>query len=161
MLASASPSSLSLLLLSFSLPSASFLHPGSSTAPHAVRGLPEASRHPGREYFAFLGSRAEQTAHSACDSHVSCFPPCKLLQGREDAVSLPSHLHLSPSPYSLGGKSVSGFSCFQAHPEAGIQDSRPRALRENLTSPRSYCAAERGKLLSHLHPTWPFCALHA
>lgn len=52
-----------------------------------------------------IGSRAEQTARSACNSQVSCLSPWKLLRGREEAVSLQSHLHLSPPSCSLQGKS--------------------------------------------------------
>lgn len=44
------------------------------------------------------GSQAEQTVHSAWDSHVFSFLPCKLLKGREEAVSLQSHLRLSYLP---------------------------------------------------------------
>ena len=53
-----------------------------------------------------MGSWAEQTAYSMCNSQISCFSPCKLLRGKEEAVSLQSHLHLSLSSCFLQGKSA-------------------------------------------------------
>ena len=41
-----------------------------------------------------------------CNSQISCFSPCKLLRGKEEAVSLQSHLHLSLSSCFLQGKSA-------------------------------------------------------
>ena len=53
-----------------------------------------------------MRSCAEQTAYSMCNSQISCFSPCKLLKGKEEAVSLQSHLHLSLSSCFLRGKSA-------------------------------------------------------
>ena len=41
-----------------------------------------------------------------CNSQISCFSPCKLLRGKEEAVSLQSHLHLSLSSCFPQGKSA-------------------------------------------------------
>lgn len=102
MLSSASSSSPWLLLLSLP-PKCMLPYQGYSAATHVARRLPEAASTQARRILHSIyllsesGSQAEQIAHSACNSRVSCFPPRKLLKGRVEAVSSQSHLHLSPS----------------------------------------------------------------
>lgn len=97
-----------ILVIIIPLPSACFLPLDLRAATYATRRLPaiQAQRILHSIYLlSAIGSWAEQIAHSACNSQVSCFSPCKLLRGREEAVSLQSHLHLPLFSCSLQGKS--------------------------------------------------------